>query len=175
MEINGTAGTHCWTWTLNNLLRLEQQERKTRRKDLQKSEHAEFVTVFQNWSDCLDLKSTKQGSSKFHDSRLITRIQQTKFTKKSDTWLGIEPDGHSNHYMFSVLMWDSNWILFTCGWFFPIRLIHQIRLKSLDFEKKVYLERLDLATLSVKLLMLPPPALGKLGVCKAQIICLCLL
>ena len=45
MEKNGTAGTHCWTWTLNNLLRLEQQERMTRRKDLQKSEDAEFVTV----------------------------------------------------------------------------------------------------------------------------------
>ena len=47
---------------------------------------------------------------------------------------------HSNHYtrMFSVLVWDCNWIYrFMDGWFCSIRLnyLHVIGRKSLHFEK----------------------------------------
>ena len=77
----------------------------------------------------------------FHNSRLIRQIQPNIFLKFRDlnrnwTQMACSPVRHLNHYtkLFSVLVWDYNWILFMHRWFCPIRLIHLIGRKSLHFE-----------------------------------------
>ena len=96
------------------------------------------------------LRATDHGLFKsttfefFHNFRLIRWIEQKiiykKFGDMTKDWTQITylAVRHFNHYtrMFSVLVWGCNWILFTHGWFCPIRLIHLIGWKSLHFEKK---------------------------------------
>ena len=91
----------------------------------------------------LSLMSLSQTLKFFHNSCLIRRIQQKEILKKfidmSRNWAKIAclAARHLNHYtkLFSVLVWDCNWIICMHGWFHPIRLIHLIWWKSLHFEK----------------------------------------
>ena len=74
----------------------------------------------------------------FHNSRLIRWIQPKEILIKirdlSRNWTQITCSTvrHFNHYtiLFSVLMWDCNWILVMHGWSCPICLIHLIGQKS---------------------------------------------
>ena len=80
----------------------------------------------------------------FHNSGLITRIEQKKLPKIGDMtmdWIQITclAVRYFNHYtrMFSVLVRGCNWMPFMHGRFCPIHLIHLIGQKSLHFEKKL--------------------------------------
>ena len=79
----------------------------------------------------------------FHNSPLISRIWQNKiyFKKirvlaRDGTWVTCLTVRHLNHYtrMFSVFVWDCNWVLFMRWWCCPIHL-DLIGWKLLHYEK----------------------------------------